>query len=155
MANSAVSGNGCASAPFLERLSRLMALTSWCLLRECCRPALGPWGADRYHQPTHRFPTVWLVLAARKHRWVRVSAPQMFRHIPTLYFRPVLGGSLANPAQKYPRIFHHSFFKEFPYFLPSFAAALCAFVTAVVANLFLKEASASVLKAGAPHNSVT
>ncbi|TEB35962.1 MFS general substrate transporter [Coprinellus micaceus] len=54
---------------------------------------------------------------------------------------PILGGSLANPAKKYPDVFGEAFFEEYPYFLPCFAAGLLAFATAVFGVLSLSETS--------------
>ncbi|EAU88341.2 hypothetical protein CC1G_05107 [Coprinopsis cinerea okayama7 len=52
---------------------------------------------------------------------------------------PIIGGSLADPAKKYPKLFNYALFKEYPYFLPCFAAGLIAFGTAAAAGLFLRE----------------
>ncbi|KAJ2916848.1 hypothetical protein MD484_g3553, partial [Candolleomyces efflorescens] len=52
---------------------------------------------------------------------------------------PILGGSLANPADKYPILFGYQFLRDFPYFLPCLSAGLISFATAVTAAIFLKE----------------
>ncbi|GLB35092.1 putative peptidase family M13 [Lyophyllum shimeji] len=36
---------------------------------------------------------------------------------------PFVGGTLTNPATKYPRLFNHPFFHSYPYFLPSFVVS--------------------------------
>lgn len=53
--------------------------------------------------------------------------------------RPILGGSLANPATKYPNVFGDAFFKKYPYFLPCFAGGFLALATAIIGIMFLKE----------------
>lgn len=53
---------------------------------------------------------------------------------------PLIGGSLANPAEKYPRIFGSiAFLIHYPYFLPCFFSGIVAFSTAIFAFLFLHE----------------
>lgn len=60
-----------------------------------------------------------------------------------ILMRPLIGGSLANPAEQYPRIFgSFSFLKHYPYFLPCFFSGFLALITALVAYLFLREVSA-------------
>ncbi|KAG8793986.1 hypothetical protein FRC12_000950 [Ceratobasidium sp. 428] len=64
---------------------------------------------------------------------------------------PVLGGSLAHPASRFPSVFAHpvwqsvpfpnrlGFWKEYPYFLPCFAATGVAIAAWCVALMFLRE----------------
>ncbi|KAF9483845.1 MFS general substrate transporter [Pholiota conissans] len=54
---------------------------------------------------------------------------------------PILGGALADPATYYPRLrfFQNSFFRDYPYFLPSFTTAFFAFVIGALALALLRE----------------
>ncbi|KAG8721454.1 hypothetical protein FRC08_012800 [Ceratobasidium sp. 394] len=64
---------------------------------------------------------------------------------------PVIGGSLARPAARFPSIFAHpvwqsvpfptrlGFWREYPYFLPCFAAAGVAIAAWCIALMFLRE----------------
>ncbi|KAF8201615.1 major facilitator superfamily domain-containing protein [Pholiota molesta] len=54
---------------------------------------------------------------------------------------PILGGALADPAAYYVhvRIFQNQFFRDHPYFLPSFATGLLAFVIGCLALGLLRE----------------
>ncbi|KIK60237.1 hypothetical protein GYMLUDRAFT_43977 [Collybiopsis luxurians FD-317 M1] len=57
---------------------------------------------------------------------------------------PALGGILADPATTWPHIFGKiSFFKEYPWFLPCFAAGLLAFVAFLLSSWGLKETLAT------------
>lgn len=54
--------------------------------------------------------------------------------------RPLIGGSLAKPADRFPDIFGNSaFFKEYPYFLPCSVAATVTALSWLIAFLFMKE----------------
>ncbi|KAF5324485.1 hypothetical protein D9611_004545 [Ephemerocybe angulata] len=68
---------------------------------------------------------------------------------------PIIGGSLANPAEKYPDVFDYSLFRTYPYLLPCLTTGLLAFVTAVVATIFLTEThpskQPSINTSGAEH----
>ncbi|KAH6918730.1 major facilitator superfamily domain-containing protein [Coprinopsis sp. MPI-PUGE-AT-0042] len=52
---------------------------------------------------------------------------------------PLLGGSLADPAKRYPQIFKTPFLEKFPYFLPCFVAGGMTFIAACLASVFLEE----------------
>ncbi|TFK29792.1 MFS general substrate transporter [Coprinopsis marcescibilis] len=52
---------------------------------------------------------------------------------------PIIGGLFANPAKRFPRAFDLSFFRRFPYFLPSFVTGMCALATGMAAAAFLNE----------------
>ncbi|KAG6917789.1 hypothetical protein DXG01_001061 [Tephrocybe rancida] len=52
---------------------------------------------------------------------------------------PLVGGSFANPASRYPQIFDFQFFRINPYFLPSFIVALITVIGFVVNFIFLQE----------------
>ncbi|PPQ63561.1 hypothetical protein CVT24_004858 [Panaeolus cyanescens] len=52
---------------------------------------------------------------------------------------PLIGGSLARPADRFPSIFTGTFWKEFPYFLPCLGTVLFVFVTFIITGLFFKE----------------
>lgn len=53
---------------------------------------------------------------------------------------PLIGGTLANPAKRFPKVFGHSaFFKEYKYFLPCLVGGLFPVLGITVGALFLKE----------------
>jgi hypothetical protein len=53
--------------------------------------------------------------------------------------RPFIGGVLARPQDRWPNVFSHPFWAEFPYFLPCLACAAYALFSFVMAAVFLKE----------------
>lgn len=56
-----------------------------------------------------------------------------------IFFGPLIGGALADPAGQYPGLFGNiQFFKEYPYALPSFAVGVIG-ITAVLVTAFLAE----------------
>jgi len=53
---------------------------------------------------------------------------------------PLIGGSLANPAEKYSHIFESiAFLTRYPYFLPCFFSGIVALLSAISAFFFLHE----------------
>ncbi|EJD05792.1 MFS general substrate transporter [Fomitiporia mediterranea MF3/22] len=52
---------------------------------------------------------------------------------------PLIGGTFANAAQKYPTWFGTYFFDQFPYFLPCFVVACATILTVVVGYFCLNE----------------
>ncbi|TBU27875.1 MFS general substrate transporter [Dichomitus squalens] len=52
---------------------------------------------------------------------------------------PTIGGQLAKPHDRWPNVFTHPFWIEYPYFLPCAAAALFSAFCFVITVLFLKE----------------
>ncbi|KAF9262459.1 hypothetical protein L218DRAFT_1077964 [Marasmius fiardii PR-910] len=60
-------------------------------------------------------------------------------YISSVRFGPTLGGVLSDPADHWPYIFAHPFFRENPYFLACASAAACSFVGFVFAFYFMKE----------------
>ncbi|KAL0947387.1 hypothetical protein HGRIS_013502 [Hohenbuehelia grisea] len=63
---------------------------------------------------------------------------------------PLIGGSLSNPARKYGGLFDNLFFHEYPYFLPSFTAAMTSFVVAIASFTFLKESMPAKIAMNSP-----
>jgi len=54
--------------------------------------------------------------------------------------RPLIGGSLERPTEKFPAVFgNFSFLKEYPYLLPCFVSATFAAICWFIVALFLKE----------------
>lgn len=51
----------------------------------------------------------------------------------------MIGGSLSDPATKYPHIFNVPFWTNFPYFLPCFVSALLGLIGIVLAYFYLDE----------------
>ncbi|KAH9165756.1 MFS general substrate transporter [Lactarius sanguifluus] len=52
---------------------------------------------------------------------------------------PLVGGMLSRPQDRWPNVFSHSFWAEYPYFLPCFVAATCACASLTVNVIYLKE----------------
>ncbi|KAH9855870.1 MFS general substrate transporter [Lenzites betulinus] len=52
---------------------------------------------------------------------------------------PFLGGQLAKPHDRWPNVFSHPFWLEYPYFLPCAASAAISTFTFIVTAIFLKE----------------
>ena len=69
--------------------------------------------------------------------------PRAFSVMPLVWtigsiFGPAFGGALANPASRYPRLFHGDFFRTFPYALPNLVASLFFLFGFIAGFLFLK-----------------
>ncbi len=58
------------------------------------------------------------------------------------YYRPLIGGQLAKPHDRWPTLFTHPFWQYYPYFLPCAASALFSVGIFIVAAAFLRELSA-------------
>ncbi|KAI2634057.1 MFS general substrate transporter [Xylaria nigripes] len=57
-----------------------------------------------------------------------------------IFIGPLLGGALADPAAQYPGLFGGiSFFKEYPYALPSFVVGVIGLTSVVTTALFVEE----------------
>ncbi|KAF8267047.1 major facilitator superfamily domain-containing protein [Lactarius quietus] len=52
---------------------------------------------------------------------------------------PFIGGVLSRPQDRWPNLFSHPFWGEYPYFLPCLATAVYALVSFFLAAIFLKE----------------
>ena len=71
--------------------------------------------------------------------------PRAFSIMPLVWltgsiFGPSLGGALANPAQRYPKVFGDSaFFKAYPFALPNLVGAIFFLVGLSIGTLFLRE----------------
>ncbi|KAN0136079.1 major facilitator superfamily [Lactarius tabidus] len=52
---------------------------------------------------------------------------------------PFIGGMLSRPQDRWPRVFSHSFWAEYPYFLACFAAAVCGCASLTANAIYLKE----------------
>ncbi|KAI0260280.1 major facilitator superfamily domain-containing protein [Gloeopeniophorella convolvens] len=52
---------------------------------------------------------------------------------------PFLGGVLSRPQDRWPHLFSHPFWGEYPYFLPCLASAVYALLSFILAAVFLKE----------------
>ena len=71
--------------------------------------------------------------------------PRAFSTLPLVWqigaiLGPILGGSLASPARKYPELFGDSkFLKEFPFALPNLVSSVIFTIGIIAGILFLKE----------------
>ncbi|KAN0135049.1 Major facilitator superfamily domain containing protein [Lactarius tabidus] len=52
---------------------------------------------------------------------------------------PFIGGMLSRPQDRWPLVFSHSFWVEYPYFLPCFAVAVCGCASLTANAIYLKE----------------
>jgi len=52
---------------------------------------------------------------------------------------PYLGGILSRPQDRWPNIFSHPFWEQYPYFLPCVATSVYGIASLVIASVFLKE----------------
>lgn len=52
---------------------------------------------------------------------------------------PFIGGMLSRPQDRWPRVFSHAFWGEYPYFLPCFAVAICGCASLTANAIYLKE----------------
>jgi hypothetical protein len=52
---------------------------------------------------------------------------------------PLIGGTFSNPANAFPKLFCHDFFRVYPYFLPGCIAAFISLTGAVFGYFFLEE----------------
>jgi MFS family permease len=52
---------------------------------------------------------------------------------------PFIGGMLSRPQDRWPLVFSHSFWAEYPYFLPCFAVAMCGCTSLTASAIYLKE----------------
>ncbi|KIM30839.1 hypothetical protein M408DRAFT_327795 [Serendipita vermifera MAFF 305830] len=67
-----------------------------------------------------------------------------FSFLPLIWFigstvAPILGGYLSHPAETFPSVFGHAFWRENPYFLPCGTTALFTLICFTTAFIFLKE----------------
>ena len=59
--------------------------------------------------------------------------------------RPLIGGVLSRPQDRWPNAFSHPFWAEFPYFLPCVGTATYTLISFILTALFLKEVSCFLL----------
>ncbi|KAI0784497.1 major facilitator superfamily domain-containing protein [Abortiporus biennis] len=52
---------------------------------------------------------------------------------------PLMGGTLARPHDRWPEVFSHPFWIEYPYFLPCAASSVISAVVFLISGIFLKE----------------
>ncbi|KAJ3565894.1 hypothetical protein NP233_g7351 [Leucocoprinus birnbaumii] len=52
---------------------------------------------------------------------------------------PLIGGSLSNPHKRFPKVFTHQFWIDYPYFLPCLASAGIVFAFIIITYFFFKE----------------
>ena len=57
------------------------------------------------------------------------------------FLRPLMGGVLSRPQDRWPNAFSHPFWGEFPYFLPCLGTAAYATLSFILTAFFLKEVS--------------
>lgn len=63
----------------------------------------------------------------------------MLSRLLTKHGRPLLGGSLANPAERYPTVFSASLWKVHPYLLPLLIGATFRMLAIFLVFFYLKE----------------
>ncbi|KAH9005447.1 MFS general substrate transporter [Lactarius hatsudake] len=52
---------------------------------------------------------------------------------------PLVGGILSRPQDRWPHIFSHHFWADYPYFLPCLVAATFSFLSFIIAGMYLEE----------------
>ncbi|KAH9169254.1 MFS general substrate transporter [Lactarius sanguifluus] len=52
---------------------------------------------------------------------------------------PLIGGVLSRPQDRWPHIFSHSFWADYPYFLPCLVAAIFVCLSLIITGLYLEE----------------
>ncbi|KAH9030853.1 major facilitator superfamily domain-containing protein [Lactarius deliciosus] len=52
---------------------------------------------------------------------------------------PLVGGILSRPQDRWPHIFSHPFWADYPYFLPCLVAATFSFLSFIITGLYLEE----------------
>jgi hypothetical protein len=61
---------------------------------------------------------------------------------------PFIGGVLSRPQDRWPGIFSHHFWLEYPYFLPCLVVAALSLLQFIITALFLKEVGSLLLLCG-------
>ncbi|KAH9054510.1 major facilitator superfamily domain-containing protein [Lactarius vividus] len=64
---------------------------------------------------------------------------------------PLIGGILSRPQDRWPHIFSHPFWADYPYFLPCLVAAMFACLSLVITGLYLEETLDSKPSEKPPH----
>ena len=60
-------------------------------------------------------------------------------------FRPLYGGVLAKPHDRWPELFSGTFWQDYPYFLPCLVSVSFTAIAFLAAALFLKEVRNNIL----------
>ncbi|KAH9027362.1 MFS general substrate transporter [Lactarius hengduanensis] len=55
------------------------------------------------------------------------------------FLSPLIGGVLSRPQDRWPHVFSHSFWADYPYFLPCLVAAIFVCLSLVITGLYLEE----------------
>jgi hypothetical protein len=66
------------------------------------------------------------------------SFSPLLAHFPDS-FSPLVGGILSRPQDRWPNIFSHPFWAEFPYFLPCLVAATSTCISFIIGVFYLEE----------------
>jgi hypothetical protein len=61
--------------------------------------------------------------------------------LTNVFGSPLIGGATSNPANAFPNLFSHDFFRTYPYFLPGCIASVISLSGAVFGYFFLEEVS--------------
>lgn len=86
------------------------------------------------------YPVVWATGSTLG--WVAPFLTSMLRSDLRQTYSPIIGGSLARPAVRWPDTFGKiPFFQKYPYFLPCAIPGLYAIFVYIFGSLFLKEVS--------------
>ncbi|KAH8977521.1 MFS general substrate transporter [Lactarius hatsudake] len=64
---------------------------------------------------------------------------------------PLVGGILSRPQDRWPHIFSHHFWADYPYFLPCLVAAMFACLSLVITGLYLEETLNPMSSEKPPH----
>ena len=96
---------------------------------------------DRFNQSCRRFRFVACCLGRRVYLRVTFFLLLHLVGLQIWLHRPLIGGSLSKPAERFPENFRSAFWKEYPYFLPCLAASSLVLLTSFLVLLLFKEAS--------------
>ena len=96
-------------------------------------------GSNRRNQRRARFFANLSRLGCRWYHRVWYIAYFLYSFSNIRAARPFIGGVLSRPQDRWPSLFSHPFWREYPYFLPSLATSAYSFLAFTTAAIFLKE----------------
>jgi hypothetical protein len=100
--------------------------------------------ADGQHESSDRVSYLWAYLARRLCDRVNIKRT-LASHVLMCFARPIIGGTFAHAATKFPSLFDVWLFREHPYLLPGMIAAAVAMTGSLLAFFQLEEVCTSSL----------
>lgn len=111
------------------------------LFRQHGRNLLGIGRDYRFHESGHRVPCLRSCLAIRFYHRVNTPHPIDSTILTNHLGSPLIGGTFSSPANTFPNLFNHDFFRSYPYFLPGCIASIICLTGAIFGYVFLEEVS--------------